>query len=217
MRSKAADEILNHIRMQTTPYSVDIMGFHLQIYDRVYPPIGESILLAENLKSPDYGIKENEKVLDYGAGSGFQGIVSASLGGIVVATDINPSAVRCSRRNVACNHLEDRIEVRQGKNFEPILLHERFDVVIASLPFEDAKPSDDLEYAVYDPNLQMHKALFSNIQSHLTENGRIFYTYSNRAQKISPLENSSERFRFDIIDQRKIEEELYFLFLIKPK
>ena len=203
--------------MQTTPYFVDIMGFHLQIDREVYPPIGESVLLAENLRLPDHGIKENEKVLDYGCGSGFQSIVSASLGGIVTATDINPSAARCSRKNAAYNHREDRIEVRQGKNFEPVLSHERFDVVIASLPFEDAEPSDDLEYAVYDPDLQMRRALFSNIQAHLTGNGRIFYTYSDRVQKRSPLESSNNRFVFEVIDQRIIEGELYFLFLIKPK
>lgn len=216
MKSKTADEILKYVREQRTPYSINFMDFHLQVGNGVYPPIRESILLAENLRSTSYGIKENERVLDYGCGSGFQSILSASLGASVVATDINPEAVKCSQKNIEYNQLEDRIEVRQGSNFELILPNERFDVVIASLPFEDAEPYDNLEYAVYDPGFQMRKALFDNIQSHLTENGRIFYTYSMRAQKISPLENSSDQFKFNIIDQKEINGELYLLFLIQP-
>lgn len=217
MRSKTADGILKHLRTQVTPYFIDILGFHLQIDEGVYPPIEESVLLSENLKSTKYGIKENEHALDYGCGSGFQSMVCASLGGTAVAIDINPFAVKCARKNVVHHHLENRVELRQGKNFEPILSHERFDVVIASLPFENAEPFDDLEYAVYDYNFEMRKTLFSNIQEHLTENGRIFYTYSHRVQKSLPLENSSKGFTFNVIDQRNVNGESYLLFLIKPK
>jgi len=104
MRSETADEILEQIRRQITPYNLDIMGFHLQIEKEVYPPIGESILLAENLSSRECGIRENDRVLDYGCGSGFQSLVSASLGGSVVATDINVSATRCSHNNAKNNN-----------------------------------------------------------------------------------------------------------------
>jgi len=217
MRSETADEILEQIRRQITPYNLDIMGFHLQIEKEVYPPIGESILLAENLSSRECGIRENDRVLDYGCGSGFQSLVSASLGGSVVATDINVSATRCSHNNAKNNNLDGKIEVRQGKNLEPILPGEHFDVVIASLPFEDAQVFTELEYAVYDPNLQMRQALFGNILKHLTTHGRIFYTYSARVQKSSPLEQSSDRFLFNVIDQREIKGERYFLYLIRPK
>lgn len=158
----------------------------------------------------------NERVLDYGCGSGFLSLVATSLGGIVIATDINPSAVECSHKNAVSNHLGSKIQFRVGKNLEPIFPNEYFDVVVANLPFEDAEPFDKLEYAVYDPKLQMRKKLFENIKEHLTQNGRIFYTYSNRVQDIYPIEESSNKFNFKIIDKRKIDKDIYYLYLIRP-
>ena len=215
MRSLTAEKILEDIR-RISPYSLDIMGFHIQVDNNVYPPREESVFMAENLRKSEYGIRKNDRVLDYGCGSGFQSLVSASLGGIVVATDINSLAVECSRKNAMNNYLEDKIQFRIGKNLEPVLKKEYFDVVIASLPFEDAQPLDNLEYSLYDFKLQMRKALFENIRNHLTVNGRIFYTYSDRVQKIFPLEESGNEFNFKIIDERKFGEDVYYLFLIRP-
>lgn len=90
-------------------------------------------------------------------------------------------------------------------------------MVLSSLPFENAKPKNNLEYAVYDYRFQMRKALLREIKRYLFQNSRIFYTYSKRAQKISPLEKSNDKFSFEIIDERKIENENYLLYLIKQK
>src|SRR5919202_290874 len=57
------------------------------------------------------------RVLDLGSGSGACGIAAARLGCSVVAVDINPSAVRCTRINALLNNL--CIDVRQGDLFGP--------------------------------------------------------------------------------------------------
>src|SRR5512135_3303161 len=58
------------------------------------------------------------RVIDIGTGTGLGAIFAARQGARVVATDINPEAVRCARLNVSVNHLEDRIDVRLGDLFE---------------------------------------------------------------------------------------------------
>lgn len=63
--------------------------------------------------------------------------------------DINPEAVRCASLNALLNRLEDRIGVRQGDLFAPLLPEqgERFDLVLFNPPFYRGEPRDNLDYA----------------------------------------------------------------------
>jgi ribosomal protein L11 methyltransferase len=55
------------------------------------------------------------KVLDFGTGSGILALAAAFLGADhVVASDLNPLAVKTARRNVTLNHLEKVIKVVEG-------------------------------------------------------------------------------------------------------
>ncbi len=83
-----------------------------------------------------------KRVLDMGCGSGAAGIFAARSGCQVVAVDINPEAVRCTRANVLLNHLEDRIEVRHGDLFGALNRSERFDLVLFNPPFFRGRPRD---------------------------------------------------------------------------
>ena len=60
-------------------------------------------------------------VLDMGTGSGVCALFAARHARRVVAVDISSAAVRCTRLNAALNHLEDRIDVRHGDLFAPVL------------------------------------------------------------------------------------------------
>jgi release factor glutamine methyltransferase len=85
-------------------------------------------------------------VLDLGTGSGVGAFFAARRGASVVAVDINPEAVRCARINALLNHLDERIEVRQGDLFVPV--HgQRFDLVLFNPPFYRGVPSDKLDHA----------------------------------------------------------------------
>lgn len=78
-------------------------------------------------------------VLDMGAGSGIAGIVAAQHNACVVAVDINPAAVRCTRINAYLNKVEQRLDVRQGDLFEPVK-DERFDLVLFNPPYFRGSP-----------------------------------------------------------------------------
>ena len=98
--------------------------------DAVFPVCAENIMFAERLR-----VHEGDRVLDLGTGSGFLALVASRTAAIVVATDINPRAVRFARANVALNGLQERIDVRQGDLFEPVP-GQRFDCILANPPFE---------------------------------------------------------------------------------
>ncbi len=216
MRTPIAEKILNQIKKKNPPYIIKIYGLKIQVDKEVYPPSKESILLADYLKTKKFGIKRREKVLDYGTGSGFLSLVAAKLGGKVVAIDINPKAVKCSKNNIKQNNLKN-IDVRESNSLRNIKTNEKFDIVISNLPYDNAKVSNLLEFAVYDPNFQMRKNLFNKIKKHLSEKGRILFTYSKRAQKLYPLERFSNKFIYKIVTKKFIDDELYFLYLIIPK
>lgn len=71
--------------------------------------------------------------LDLGTGCGVQALHLATHVGRVVATDVNPRALRIARMNAALNDLPS-IEVRDGSYFEPVR-GEEFDLVATNPPF----------------------------------------------------------------------------------
>jgi len=59
---------------------------------------------------------EVKKVLDLGTGTGVLALASALLGAEhVLAVDLNPLCVKTAERNVQLNHLERRVEVKEGR------------------------------------------------------------------------------------------------------
>jgi methylase of polypeptide subunit release factors len=217
MRSQTADNILNRISKKETPYFYYYKNLKIKINKNVYPPSQESLMIAEVLEDKEYKIKNNAKVLDYGTGSGFLALVAASLGAKVIATDINSNSIECAKFNVQNNNLSDSIEIRHGNGFSVIREEEKFDVILANLPYEDADINNEMEYSVYDPDFQMRKDLFENAEKHLNKYGKIFFTYSERAEKIKPIESFSDKFNYKIIKKKLIDNEIYLLYGITLK
>lgn len=91
-------------------------------------------------------IPRDGRVLDMGTGSGLCAIRSAQLGARVVAVDVNPEAVRCAQINALLNHVEARVEARQGDLFAPAR-DEKFDVILFNPPYFHGAPRDALDQA----------------------------------------------------------------------
>lgn len=76
-----------------------------------------------------------EKVLDLGTGTGILALAAGFLGaGEVTAVDLNPLAVKTTKRNVLLNHLEGIIKVVQGKAQD--FVDQSADLVIANIHHE---------------------------------------------------------------------------------
>ena len=77
-------------------------------------------------------LKPGDTVIDVGTGTGILAIAASLCGASdVLATDIDPVAVRVATENVAINHLQDKIRTRQGDLLEAV--NEVADIVVANI------------------------------------------------------------------------------------
>jgi release factor glutamine methyltransferase len=111
-----------------------VRGIELQLLDHpeVYPPSDDTFLLIEAI-GPVRG-----RVLELGTGSGLIAVLCARLGARVVATDVNPHAVRLARNNAARNGVA--IEAVESDLFEGI--RGSFDLVVFNPPYLPTAPED---------------------------------------------------------------------------
>lgn len=127
-----------------------IDGVPLVVLPQVFNPVvfntGE-ILARTVATSPLAAPADHEaRALDLGTGSGAGAVFAARRGFRVTAVDLNPEAVRCARINALLNHLESRIDVREGDLFAPVV-GERFDLVLFNPPFFRGTPRDRFDLA----------------------------------------------------------------------
>jgi release factor glutamine methyltransferase len=99
-----------------------------KLRDGVQPPKAGSLLFCRHLE-----FRAGERVLEIGAGAGLAAVLAARAGCRVVATDIVPDAVDCTRDNAVLNGVGDRVDVRLGDGYAPVR-GERFDLVCSSPP-----------------------------------------------------------------------------------
>ena len=110
-------------------------------------------LLARAVEQRDDLLAPGARVLDLGTGSGIGAVAAARKARSVLATDINPRAVRCARINALLNQVEERIEARQGDLFEPLAPDEHFEVVLFNPPYYRGRPRDALDQAWRSPDV----------------------------------------------------------------
>ena len=126
-----------------------VNGRPLLVLPEVFNPalFASGALLAREISRRGELLPPGSRVLDLGTGSGIGAIAAAGRAQAVVASDINPQAVRCARINVLLNQVEQRVEVRCGDLFAPLRPGERFDVVLFNPPYYRGQPRSPLDQA----------------------------------------------------------------------
>jgi HemK-related putative methylase len=141
-------------------------------------------------------------VLDMGTGSGICALVAARLARRVVAVDINPAAVRCAAVNAILNHLEKRVDLRQGDLFAPVG-DERFDVVLFNPPFFLGVPKDDRDAAWRSNDAARRFA--AGLGDHLKPGGAALVLLSSIGDACALFESElrSRGFRLEVFARRR--------------
>jgi len=164
---------------------VQHLNIPLVVHKNVFIPCADSIPLLQN-----YTVQKDEVVLDVGTGSGVLAIFAALLGARrVVAVDWNEYAVINAITNVKLYGLETKINVRAGDVFDVINKDEKFDVIIANLPFMNRLARDIVETSIWDTNLYTNRKFFSHVRDFLAPGGRVYITQANfgAVEEISKL------------------------------
>lgn len=140
--------------------------------DDVYPPSDDSILLIKSLN-----VKNGEKILEIGCGSGVVSIHCAKNGCFVTAVDINHSAVECTIENAELNGVS--INVKDSDLFENV--SGKFDTIVFNLPYLPVFDSGELAKAWSGgkDGLGPLPKLLKQCRDYLFDNGRIVVVVSS--------------------------------------
>jgi len=172
------------------PKKLSIRGHVFLVHEKVYEPAEDTFLLVENLK-----VEEKEVVLDMGTGCGILAVLAAKKAKKVVATDINPYAIKCAEKNAKMNCVEDKIEFRLGDLFQPIRPHETFSLILFNAPY---LPSESYEerswigraWAGGPGGREVIDRFITNAPEFLTVDGQILLVQSS----LSDIDKTLERF-----------------------
>lgn len=192
--------------------------FSFYVFDGVYEPAEDTFLIADNLD-----VRYGERVLDVGTGCGVLAVLSAVNASWVLATDINPVAVKCAKVNARRNGVSDKIEFLCCDLFEPIIKEPVFDLVLFNapyLPVEEEKPKNWIDYAWHGGRLgrEVIDRFLAEAFDYLRHGGRILLVQSSLSNAEETLLKLRKRgYKTEIIDERpSFFERIFLIESIKP-
>jgi len=98
-----------------------------------------------------------------GTGSGVNAVLAASKSFDVIAVDVNPFAIKCTRKNAKLNNISSRIKVFQSDLFRSV--KGKFDLIIFDPPFRWFKQRDIRERATADKNFRTMRSFSRMLES----------------------------------------------------
>ncbi len=193
-----------------------VFGMHILVIPTVANPkiLRTGAFFASVLDARE--IPRDADVLDLGTGSGICALFAARHANRVVATDINPSAIRCARVNAVINGLEHRIDFREGDMFAPVT-SDRFDVVMFNPPFYLGKPKDYRDAAWRSTDAAERFA--AGLAKRLKPGGRALVLLSSLGDACAQLEAAlnSHGFRLDVLARRRFVNEVLTIVRATPE
>ncbi len=165
--------------------------FH--IYEEVYEPAEDTFLLARNLI-----VNDGERVLDMGTGCGILAVLATGKASKIVAVDINPQAIACTKENAELNVVETRIETRLGNLFDVIKTDEKFDLILFNAPYvpvenDEGKSWIEKAWAGGRTGRKLINQFICKSPKYLAENGRILLVQSSLSNIEKTLNRLSQR------------------------
>lgn len=113
-RDSGTESLLEQIRSEHESYTTTIEGKEFIVFPNVYSPkySNGTAIFAKN-----FPYRRDENILEIGSGIGAISILAAYNGARkVVATDINPDAVRNTQTNITLHHMEEKVLYRRKFN-----------------------------------------------------------------------------------------------------
>ncbi|MDH3364660.1 MAG: class I SAM-dependent methyltransferase [Thermoplasmata archaeon] len=186
--------------------SVDI-----DLLPEVYNPSDDSYLLLQAIE-----VGEGERFLEMGSGSGLIAIHAAKAGADVVAADISPHAVECTRRNALRNGAQ--IEVVQSDLFENV--RGNFDVIAFNPPYlaveETSSSWIEKSWSGGEDGADVAGPFLEQASKHLTPNGRIYIILSSLGGLRTLLRAAKKQYQSALIEEKHMFFESIFAYRLEP-
>jgi release factor glutamine methyltransferase len=172
----------------------------------VYFPAEDTFLFANHLS-----VGPNETVMDMGTGCGFLAILSAEKASEVLAIDINPQAIACTRKNIAQNSVDAKIETLAGDLFNPIKPGVGFDLILFNAPYLPVEADEgdawiQMAWAGGSEGRCVIDRFIDQVPNYLSKEGRVLLMQST----LSDLTTTLRRFKNQGLNPRIIAEEHCF-------
>lgn len=177
----------------------------MRVWKDVYTPAEDTFLLADNLS-----VRRSDHVLDVGTGCGLLAMLAAPRAVDVVATDVNPNAVRCAKENAEMNGVREKISFVQGDLMAPIRIGATFDLILFNAPYLPSSNKEDASWlgrawAGGTNGRQVIDRFISESPRFLSPTGRILMiqsTLSGSEETISQFKNQG--LKADIVAQNDL-------------
>ena len=118
--------------LQDQPIGFHYKNLYINLDTNVYNPAEDTFLLLDSLK-----YTSKDKILEIGTGCGIIALSCATKGANVIATDINPIALKLTSQNIKQNHhlLKGTIHLLRGNLFDMLKHNQYFDIIIFNPPY----------------------------------------------------------------------------------
>lgn len=155
----------------------------------VYEPAADTELLVKSIR-----LREGERVLEIGTGTGIIAIHCAKHGCRVTATDVVAEALDLARENAHQNTVD--MDLREGDMFDPV--EGTFDVIIFNPPYLPTAP-EDLTHSPLDKALDggpdgtdVTVQFLKQLNEYLAHEGRAYIVVSS-LQEHGKIEDTMHR------------------------
>jgi len=175
------------------------------VSEMVYEPAEDTLLLAENSQ-----VEPNDMVLEIGVGCGILSVLSAPKARRVVAVDINPYAVKCTKLNARMNSVSEKMDIIRGDLFRPLKESGLFDLILFNAPYlptEEGEPKDWIDYAWAGGKggRNLIDRFIDSVSKCLKPCGRVLLVQSTLSDVEETLRKLEKRnFKVKIVAERKV-------------
>jgi release factor glutamine methyltransferase len=177
-------EVVEKVHGKPLEHTFTYQDLLLSVEPDVYNPAEDTYLLLEHIHP-----RPGETVLELGTGSGLIALACAKAGAKVVASDLNPSAVRNCRLNMERNStlLPHPLDIRRGDLFSVLQPGENFDLIIFNPPYVPTPDEEhlgqwmDMATSGGPDGLQVTSRFLSSLRQYLTTRGRAYTIISSQS------------------------------------
>ncbi|MCD6476554.1 MAG: methyltransferase [Candidatus Aenigmarchaeota archaeon] len=159
-------------------FQVGKLSFDLIIFEDVYSPLEDTILIAKHIPENLNG----KKVLEIGVGCGILSIIAAIRGGDVTGVDISEDALKNTKLNAEKYNVD--IKLIESDLFSNI--KGKFDLIIFNPPYVPSDKNDKylskgIRYAVSGGlyGTDIIERFLASFKKHLNKNGKVLLIISS--------------------------------------